>query len=95
MIEQLKWLKADKKFLEEEDAFKKLRDALEAGKPARQVELTDEEQALVKDAFLLTAKKILYVCNISEADIENPENDYVKKVREYAKADNAEDQNGR
>ena len=85
-----KMAKADKKFLEEEDAFKKLRDALEAGKPARQVELTDEEQALVKDAFLLTAKKILYVCNISEADIENPENDYVKKVREYAKADNAE-----
>ena len=85
-----KMAKADKKFLEEEDTFKKLRDALEAGKPARQVELTDEEQALVKDAFLLTAKKILYVCNISEADIENPENDYVKKVREYAKADNAE-----
>ena len=85
-----KMAKADKKFLEEEDAFKKLRDALETGKPARQVELTDEEQALVKDAFLLTAKKILYVCNISEADIENPENDYVKKVREYAKADNAE-----
>ena len=85
-----KMAKADKKFLEEEDAFKKLRDALEAGKPARQVELTDEEQALVKDAFLLTAKKILYVCNISEADIENPENDYLKKVREYAKADNAE-----
>ena len=85
-----KMAKADKKFLEEEEAFKKLREALEAGKPARQVELTDEEQALVKDAFLLTAKKILYVCNISEADIENPENDYVKKVREYAKADNAE-----
>ena len=40
-----KMAKADKKFLEEEDAFKKLRDALEAGKPARQVELTDEEQA--------------------------------------------------
>jgi GTP-binding protein YchF len=85
-----KLAKGDKKYFAEEDAFKKVRTALEAGKPARSLEYTDEEKELIKDAFLLTMKPILYVANISESDLGKPENDYVKKVREYAKNENAE-----
>ncbi len=85
-----KLAKGDKKYLAEEDAFKKVRTALEQGNPARRAGLTQEEKELVKDAFLLTMKPILYVANIAESDIGKTDNEYVKKVRELAKSENAE-----
>ena len=86
-----KLAKGDKKYLEEEDAFKKVRKALEDGKPARQADLTDEEKEMVKDAFLLTMKPVLYIANVSEQEIENvDENENVKKVKEYANSEGAE-----
>lgn len=84
-----KLAKGDKKYLAEEDAFKKVRTVLEAGKPARTAELTEEEKEYIRDAFLLTMKPVLYVANISEEDI-GKENEYVKQVREYAKKENSE-----
>ena len=84
-----KLAKGDKKYLAEEDIFKKIRTHLEDGKPARTLDLNDEEKEIVKDAFLLTMKPILYVANMSESDI-GKENDYVKKVKEYAKQENSE-----
>ena len=84
-----KLAKGDKKYLAEEDIFKKIRTHLEDGKPARTLDLNDDEKEIVKDAFLLTMKPILYVANISESDI-GKENDYVKKVKEYAKQENSE-----
>ena len=85
-----KLAKGDKKYITEENAFKKIRTVLESGKPARQADLSDDEKLLVKDAFLLTMKPILYVANVSENDISKEDNDYVRKVKEYAKEDNAE-----
>ncbi len=85
-----KLAKGDKKYLLEEDAFKKVRDVLQEGKPARTIDLTDDEKEIIKDAFLLTMKPILYVANISEDDIGKEDNDYVKKVKEYAKSENAD-----
>ena len=84
-----KLAKGDKKYLAEEDIFKKIRTHLEDGKPARTLNLNDDEKEIVKDAFLLTMKPILYVANVSESDI-GKENDYVKKVKEYAKQENSE-----
>ncbi len=52
-------------------AVTKIKDALEAGKPARSVELNDDERAQVKDMSLLTAKPILYVLNVSESQLKN------------------------
>ncbi len=85
-----KLAKGDKKYLQEEDTFKKVRDALQDGKPARMLNFSDEEKEVIKDAFLLTMKPILYVANISEGDIGKEENAYVKQVREYAKSENAD-----
>lgn len=85
-----KLAKGDKKYLQEEDIFKKVRDTLQDGKPARTLNLSDEEKEIIQDAFLLTMKPILYVANISENDIGKEENAYVKKVREYAKSENAD-----
>ena len=84
-------LKADKKYQAEIDVLEKLKSALEAGKTARMVDLTEEENELIKDVFLLTIKPTLYIANVSEeqlADADNDEN--VKKVKELAKKENAE-----
>ena len=81
--------KGDKKYLAEEDAFKKIRAVLEDGKPARICKLSDEEIELTKDAFLLTSKPILYVANIGEDEIGSEDNEYVKKVRELAASEGA------
>ncbi len=82
--------KGDKKYLDEVEIFEKIKKCLEDGKPARTLSLSDEEKEMVKDAFLLTMKKVLYIANISEDDIGKDENEYVKKVREYAKAEDSE-----
>ena len=84
-------LKADKKYQFEIDCLEKVKKTLEEGKSARTIDLTDEERKVLKDAFLLTMKPILYIANISENELENPEsNQNVLKVKEYAKTENAE-----
>ena len=84
-------LKADKKYQEEIDLLEKIKTSLENGISARAIDYTKEEQELVKDMFLLTTKPILYIANVSEEQIEDPENDEnVKKVKEDALKENAE-----
>ena len=86
-----KKLKADKKAQAEVDAFEKIKKVLDNGKPARSVELTEEELPLVKDAFLLTMKPILYIANVSEGQLANAfEDENVKQVVDYAKQEKAE-----
>ena len=64
---------------------------LEANKPVRTLETTEEEAEFIKSLFLITSKPVLYACNISEDDMTsgNLENDYVKKVKEYAAEENS------
>ena len=84
-----KMLKADKKYQIEIDALKKIKELLDNGKPARQVELTDEEKDTVKDLFLLTSKPIIYIANVEEDQLADVENDVnVNKVKEIAKEEN-------
>ena len=84
-------LKADKKYQEEIDLLEKIKENLENGISARALEFNEDEQALVKDMFLLTTKPILYIANISEEQIENAQNDeLVSKVKEYAAREKAE-----
>ena len=47
-------------------ALKKVQVALDAGRPARSVDLSKEEHAVVKPLFLLTMKPTMYVANIAE-----------------------------
>ncbi len=44
---------------------------LQSGKPARSLPLEDEEKAYLGGMFLLTAKPILYVCNVDEKSVVN------------------------
>lgn len=86
-----KKVKADKKYQAEVDVFEKIKNVLDNGKSARTLDLNEEEQELIKDAFLLTMKPILYVANISEEQLENAfEDEKVKQVVEYAKQEKAQ-----
>ncbi len=69
------------------EAYKKV---LEQGKNARIVEFSSkEEQDAAHNLFLLTAKPVLYVCNVDEASAKSG-NAYSNKVEQVAKAENAE-----
>ena len=85
-----KMLKADKKYQFELDTWKKIKNVLENGKPARIIDYSDEELEVIKDAFLLTMKPILYVANVSEEQLSSTDDENVNLVEEYAKNDNAE-----
>jgi GTP-binding protein YchF len=58
------------------------------GKPARQVVLAPEEEAGFRALQLLTAKPVLYVCNVDEADAATG-NAYSKAVEARAAAEGA------
>ena len=85
-----KKIKADKKYAQELEVLEKVKEWLSQGKPTRTMALNEEEKEILKDAFLLTMKPILYIANVSEEQLSNAENDEnVKKVKEYAKQENA------
>lgn len=68
--------------------LEKLKSALEEGKPARSLNLDEEEKDAVKDLHLITMKEMLYVCNVDESAIFE-DNEHVKKVKEIAAAENS------
>ena len=75
----------------ENEILQKIRDALNEGKPARNIGLTDEEIFSIRETNLLTLKPILYVANISEDDLSNGgKNSYVEQVEELAAGENAQ-----
>jgi hypothetical protein len=70
-------------------ALEKLSAALNEGKAARQVRLTEEEAESVKVLGLLTAKPVIYAANVSEDDLAAG-NEWVEQVRQVAATDNAQ-----
>ncbi len=80
----------EKQSEQELEVLLKLKTALEDGKNARTVKLNEEEQKIANSFFLLTTKPVIYCANISEKDIGKEDNEYVKKVREFAKTEQAE-----
>lgn len=81
----------DKEAVAELAVLEKIKPVLEEGKSARSIAFTDEELPIVKGLFLLTTKPVLYVANVAEDEIADTENnDYVKKVKEFAATENAE-----
>lgn len=81
----------DKEAVAELAVLEKIKPVLEEGKSARSIEFTDDELPIVKGLFLLTTKPVLYVANVAEDEIADAENnDYVKKVKEFAATENAE-----
>lgn len=62
---------------------------LESGTPARAMELADDAMALIKSLYLLTAKPVLYVCNVDEDSVHDG-NKHTKAFKEFVKNEGAE-----
>ena len=86
-----KLLKADKKYQAELDFFKRVREALDAGKSARSVECTAEEAELLSTVSLLTNKPVIYAANMSESDFKGgvEQNPYFQAVKQIADGEHA------
>jgi len=68
----------------------RLKAGLDAGKPVRAQGLTEEEKAFMKDAGLLTLKKVFYVANVAEKQLGALDDDkHVGALRAHAKAEGA------
>jgi len=81
----------DKKVAQEVEVLERVKEALYNDKPARSIELTDDELALIKELHLLTLKPVLYAANVSEDEVADADNnEFVKLVREFAEAEGAE-----
>jgi GTP-binding protein YchF len=80
--------RADKKVEPELELQKRLLAFLQGGRLASKLPMTDEEAKMVKQYQLLTAKPLLFCCNVAEGEAANADkNPMVQKVREYAAAE--------
>ncbi len=81
----------DKKYAAEVECLERIKDALYADKPARSVELNDDEKLLIRDMHLLTMKPVLYAANVSEDEVAAADdNPYVQRVKDFAVLEGAE-----
>ncbi|GBU10965.1 catalase inhibitor protein [Erysipelotrichaceae bacterium] len=81
----------DKEAAIEHAALVRIHAAFMTDLPARSVELDEIEFKYVKQLTLLTIKPMLYVANVSEAEIASFEqNEFYQQVKAFAKKDNAE-----
>ena len=80
----------EKDAVQEYTILKKLKEALEAGTPVRLLELNDSELEYLKGFSLLTAKPVIYVANMSEDEVGNPENNhYYQLVKDFAEKESS------
>ena len=79
----------EKAALIEKSVIDKVQNFLEKGQFFTEKDFTDEQKPFLHGLHLLCAKPIIYAANVSENDIASS-NDYVKKVEEYAKNQNAQ-----
>lgn len=72
----------DKDAVVQMDLLKRAKAAIESGKPARTVEVDEDEQGQWEQLYLLSAKPVLYVCNVEEdnAGAGNAYSDMVAKM---------------
>ncbi len=87
-----KLIKGDKKYQADLDFFKRVKEALDMGRPARSVECTPEEAELLSSVSLLTNKPVIYAANLSDSDFKNGSadgNKFFDAVKEIAESENA------
>ncbi len=80
----------DKKLPGEIELLERVYAHLESGKPARRMDVTEEEAETIRGLFLLTSKPVIYVANVAEDEIGAEPSEHVKALYELAKDENAE-----
>ncbi len=87
-----KAMRGDKSYAAEYEFLGKVKEALENNIPARNIECDENEKAWLAEVALLTAKPVIYACNMSENDfsagIDN--NKFYRQVVEIASAEGSE-----
>ena len=87
-----KAMKGDKSLAKELELLERVKAVLEEGKPARSLDYTDDEMAIMSEIALISMKPVIYAANVAEDDfakgIEN--NKYVKMVEDLAASENAQ-----
>lgn len=87
-----KAMKGDKSLAAELALLERVKACLEDGKPARALDYTEDEYAVMKDIFLITMKPVIYAANVAEDDfskgIEN--NEFVNRVKDLASGENSQ-----
>jgi len=78
----------NKEAIFEVKTLEKIKAHLDEGFPARTLEMTSEEQLLTRRFFLLTAKPVLYIANVSDDGYEN--NPLLEKVKNLAQQEGAQ-----
>lgn len=79
----------DKDAQKAEEVLSTYKNHLLAGRSARTVQVDEKDKEYADDLFLLTAKPVVYVCNVDEGSVKNG-NEYVTRVKEAVKDENAE-----
>lgn len=80
----------DKESVEQRDLFARVQTCLLEGGQARHLELTDRERVLMKPLFLLTAKKILYVANVPDYQMDDAGSKALEGLEAYASSQGSE-----
>lgn len=81
----------EKDAVQENETLQKLKEALTAGTPVRLIELSDKDKEYLKNYSLLTAKPVIYVANMSDEEVSQPEqNAYFQSVKKLADSEGSE-----
>jgi GTP-binding protein YchF len=78
----------DAKAKKELSTLQLYKEALEAGRNARSVDVSEDDKSAIADLQLLTAKPVLYVANVDEASLHTG-NKHVDALKELVKSENA------
>ncbi len=78
----------DKQVLVRRDLLQRVQAQLDEGQPVRAMKLDDDEQLVLRELQLLTAKRTLYIANVNDDGFED--NPHLDAVRSYAANEGAE-----
>ncbi|MEY3425740.1 MAG: redox-regulated ATPase YchF [Bacteroidota bacterium] len=79
----------DKDILKENELAHRIKESLEQGVSVRALSFDEKEIEIVKKFQLITAKPVLYLCNVDEASVAAG-NAYVEQVKEAVKNEDAQ-----
>ena len=84
--------KSDKSLLPKIEVLEKVKAALDEGKCARAIGLSEEEAAWIEESRLLTMKPIIYVANVSEDEVGGyyEQNEGYQKLKAHAASEGSE-----
>ncbi len=77
----------DKTAKSQYESLVRMKNTLEDFRNIRDLELNEDDQATINELFLLTAKPVIYVCNVDDKSIQY-ENNYVQQFKESVKNEN-------